>query len=184
MAARNIKKSISELESILGDWVKFKNYLYPNLLTKQQEDDFRNVLSSLTGKNRIFMEIIEIDMEEAHKMVDILSKISGPREAARINPASLQNIENDWNNIYILIQESLGVMDYRLEVKRDLWKPWHWFRKSGSKKDLKQRDVYHIKPVKNNDLIYILKLILTLMVLAGLIMFLYSFGILERYINF
>lgn len=174
-----------ELEQVSRDWVEFRQYFYPEQIDSQMEADFPNIKNRLSSGQRILLSAIEGNIEIAQSMLDILGRFTNPKESARIGQTAVKRLEDEWNSVYILIQETIGIWEYKNEESARKMNPVNLildllFPKKRKVKE--EKNIYQVRKAKKSFWNPTLKLIVTGIVLVALIWILYNSGILDEII--
>jgi hypothetical protein len=130
MTKNQIKKHITELERFTEQWVKFRNFLYHDTVTSVLESEFASIRSDITTGQQTLLSVLEFDIDVAQSMMDGVGRITTPRSGDSLTSAARKRLEEEWNSGYLLIQETIGMLEYHLEEKSRLWNPLSIFRKS------------------------------------------------------
>jgi hypothetical protein len=185
MGLKKNRQMVLDLEQVSIDWVQFRQYFYPEQIDSQMESDFPNIKNRLSLGQRTLLSAIEGNIEIAQSMTDILGRFTNPTESSRMGQTAVKRIEDEWNSVYILIQETIGIWEYRNEESARKMNPVNLISDilfPPKKKVKEERNIYQVRKVKKSFWNPTLKLILTGIVLAVLIGILYSMGILDEII--
>jgi len=175
----SLKEIIRQFEILSSDWVRFRMYFYPQMAHSSDVQEFHEIKQRLTTGTKVFLKTIEFDIEIAQSFTDILGKINRPEDALNVSTASLERIEDEWNSVYLLIQETLGLLEYRQEVKEQKLNPMYWLKSFFIKEkrfDTPDKDIYRVKPRKNNSFFKVVQFIAMLVILAILLLFIFEMG--------
>ena len=186
MIGRHIKKNIESLEQVSNDWLLFHNFFFPQRLNREMENQFGELVSRLTNSHRILVSLLEFDIEIGQKIIDILGAFPDAKAITTKTAPSISKLTEEWNSVYLLIQETIGLLEYRLMEKQESLKPWNIlksiFVSKPGKKAPSTNNVYQISKSKNKNTSYILNFILTIVVLIVLVVILIYTGILQEYL--
>ena len=180
MTKGQLRETITELETLCSQWIKFRNFFNPENVTPALESEFNQIKSDITSRHRTLLSILEFDIELAQNMLDSLGRINTPRGGELLTPTTRKNLEDDWNSAYLLIQESLGLLDYRLGEK-SLSTLFRGSRRKSTKEEKTTLSFRGMAP-KRRGVSPLLKLVFVLILLGVVIWVLWQFNILQDYI--
>jgi hypothetical protein len=177
MTKSELKKTIEKLNHFSNQWVKFRNFLYPEMVNPALEGEFTQIKSDITTGHRDLLSVLEFDIEVAQTMLDSVGRITSPRSGETLTSAARKRLEEEWNSAYILIQETIGLMEYRLEEKSQFWNPVNMVQRMGEKRTEEtpnfitvSRSGIGVRKMKNSAIFQLIMALLSFgIVLAALI---------------
>ncbi len=187
MGLKKNRQYVSDLEQLSDDWVLFRHYFYPDQIDAQIESDFLEIKNRLASGYRTLLSTIDGQVEIAQSMMDILGRISTPQESSRMTQTALKRIEDEWNSVYLLIQETIGLWEYRIEETSRRMNPLNWIKDiffPSKKKIRDDKSIYRVSKAKKSLWNPTMKFVLTGTVLVILLGIIYMLGILDEYLPF
>lgn len=134
MTKSELVKAVQKLDYFSNQWVKFRNFLYPEMVTPDLESEFTQIKSDITTGHRDLLVVLEFDIEVAQTMLDSVGRVTTPRSGETLTSAARKRLEEEWNSAYILIQETIGLMEYRIEEKSKYWNPFSLKQRMSTKR--------------------------------------------------
>jgi hypothetical protein len=122
MVNRELEIKIKKLKEFMQLWIKFHD-MYKDALSREtiapdEENTFLETKSLIARKYQALRDQLEIGASYEDKTFDVVSQLLSLKSVAAISDLSLNKIENDWHNSYILLNKILGELEGQQEALR------------------------------------------------------------------
>ena len=126
MIDRDIELKIKRVKEFIQLWIKFhdmyKNALSRDTITPEEETAFLETKSLIARRYQALKDFLGLENSYDDKTFDVISQVLSLKSVAVISDLSLNKIENDWHNSYILLNKIFG----ELEGKKDSLRKVNW----------------------------------------------------------
>ena len=126
MVDKDLELKIKKVKEFMELWVKFhdmyKDALSHETITPEEEKNFLETKSLIARKYQALIEHLGIDRPYDDKTFDVISQLLSLKSVAAISDLSLNKIEYDWHNSYVLLNKLLGELEARQETLRKVSK--------------------------------------------------------------
>jgi len=126
MVDKDLEHKIKKVKEFMELWVKFhdlyKDALSHETITPEEEKNFLETKSLIARKYQALIEYIGIDRPYDDRTFDVISQLLSLKSVAAISDLSLNKIEYDWHNSYVLLNKLLGELEARQESLRKVSK--------------------------------------------------------------
>ncbi len=126
MIDRDLEHKIKKVKEFMELWVKFhdmyKDALSHETITPDEEKNFLETKSLIARKYQALIEHLGIDRPYDDKTFDVISQLLSLKSVAAISDLSLNKIEYDWHNSYVLLNKLLGELEAGQESLRKVSK--------------------------------------------------------------
>lgn len=182
MTKSQLRETIAEMETLCNQWINFRKYFNPENVTPAMESEFSKIKSDVMSRHRTLLSVLEFDIEVAQTMLECLNRVNSPRDGSLLSVTTRRSLEDEWNSAYLLMQETMGLLEYRLEEKSMMFSASSIFRRTSRKKNIEERSLpiaYRGRILKRRGFSPVFKLFFALIVLGVVIAVLWYFNILQ-----
>lgn len=136
MKAKALRLQIAALEELLADWIRFHGIFEEySEISEMSPDDFLEFKNRIARGQDVLMNALEFEIEIGQMMMDIISRVSSPQYLSTLSEISRTRLESEWNTAFIFINETIGLLEKKLEHQIILSRPdkmvIHLLRSSG-----------------------------------------------------
>ena len=126
MIDRELELKIKRVKEFMQLWIKFhdmyKDALSRDTITPEEEAAFLETKSLIARRYQALKDFLGLANTYEDKTFDVITQVLSLKSVATISDLSLNKIENDWHNSYILLNKMLG----ELEGKKDTLRKVSW----------------------------------------------------------
>ncbi len=181
MTKSQLRESIAEMDILSKQWVNFRKYFNPENITPTMESEFNQIKSDITSRHRRLLSILGFDIEIAQTMLESLGRINSPRGGELLTPTTRKLLEDEWNSAYLLVQETIGLLEYQLEEK-SISTLFHGSQKK-SVGDQGMSSPYRGRSERKKGVSPIVKLIFIVILLGIVVAVLWQFNIIQDIVS-
>ncbi|MCX7920255.1 MAG: hypothetical protein N3A72_11770 [bacterium] len=124
MSAKTIRKQINELELLLEDWITFHGIFDSNSeLMSMSSDEFLTLKNNIARRQEILLDLLESEKEVGQMIMDIISRVATTDYVSQLSDIARKRLESEWNSAFICINETIGLLEKRLDHQMSLARP-------------------------------------------------------------
>lgn len=120
MVSRELELKIKRLKEFMQLWVKFhdmyKDALSRETISPEEEKTFLETKSLIARKYQALKDFLGVESTYEDRTFDVIAQLLSLKSVAAISDLSLNKIEYDWHNSYVLLNKLLGELEHQREV--------------------------------------------------------------------
>ncbi len=122
MRDKNLELQIKRLKEFMQLWITFhdmyKSAIKRETITPEEEQSFLETKSLIARKYQALKDQLKVSSNYEYRTFDVISQVLSLKSVAAISDLSLNKIENDWHNSYIVLNKLLGELEGKQEELR------------------------------------------------------------------
>jgi hypothetical protein len=120
-----LEQRIEEIKELMRIWMRFYRILSagPENMTPEREKEFNQIKTVVAQRHKHFMEVIEKDDDKyiGQNILNMVKRVISLKEFAKLSRLEISKISIEWHDANILLNEILGILEYKLDqVKRGI----------------------------------------------------------------
>jgi len=134
-----LERRYADCRELMELWRRFHDYFKIAVagkgITPEKEHEFINIKSRIAMLHDSFMECLEHDQNIGQNILSIVMRSITLRHIHRMSAAEIKKIELEWHESYLLLNETIGVLEDKRNQLADI-KPSQYYRRLYIKKAL------------------------------------------------
>lgn len=120
MVSKELELKIKRLKEFMQLWVKFhdmyKDALSRETISPEEEKTFLETKSLIARKYQALKDFLGMESSYEDRTFDVIAQLLSLKSVAAISDLSLNKIEYDWHNSYVLLNKLLGELEQQREA--------------------------------------------------------------------
>lgn len=119
MTKPEIEARINDVKNLIRIWHRFYRTLQagfePETLTPEREKEFQEIKTTVAEKHKAFMSVIERDQHIGQSILNMIKRVISLKEFGQLSAIEVNKVSIEWHDANILLHETLGSLEYKLE---------------------------------------------------------------------
>jgi len=111
----NVERLYSDCRELLNLWRRYHDFfkiaVSGEAITPEKEHEFITIKSRIAMLHDAFMDCLEHDQNIGQSVLSIVTRSITLKHVHRMSTAEIKKIELEWHESYLLLNETLGVLD-------------------------------------------------------------------------